>query len=304
MDLRQLEMFVRVAERGSYTRASIELNIAQPALSRLIRALEIELGNSVFHRNGRGVTLTEAGKVLLEHARGILHQVTRAREEVGKVRGALTGRVALGLPPTQARLLSVPLMAAFTKKLPAAQLSISEGLSSGLRELVHQGRLDVALIYNPPNESGVVASLLVSEPLYLVTNAREIEPKRFKKSVSLVQLAQTPLIIPTRPNAIRMLVESTLAAHGLYPKLKMEMDAVSAILELVADGAGAAVLPRASVTTFGSPKRLALTPILTATRAPLGIDLYIATSAHRPSSLALDGVIEIMRTLVPKRLAM
>ena len=96
MDLKQLEYFVRVAELGSFTRAALALNVAQPALSRHVRLLEVELRQSLLVRNGRGATPTEAGQLLLEHGRGILHQVERAREELGRVRSGLSGRVALG----------------------------------------------------------------------------------------------------------------------------------------------------------------------------------------------------------------
>jgi LysR family nitrogen assimilation transcriptional regulator len=113
MELRQLEYFVRVAELGSFTRASDMLNVAQPALSRQVRLLEVELRQTLLVRNGRGALPTEAGQLLLEHARGILHQVARTREELGRVRGALAGRVALGLPPTLARVLAVALTRAF-----------------------------------------------------------------------------------------------------------------------------------------------------------------------------------------------
>src|ERR1700710_1561415 len=100
MDLKQLEYFIRVAELGSFTRAAIELQVAQPALSRQVRLLEVELRQNLLSRNGRGAIPTEAGQLLLAHGRGILHQVERAREELGRARGALVGRVALGLPPS------------------------------------------------------------------------------------------------------------------------------------------------------------------------------------------------------------
>jgi len=96
-----------VAELGSFTRAAVALNVAQPALSRQVRLLEVELRQNLLVRNGRGATPTEAGKLLLEHGRGILHQVERAREELGRVRGALAGRVAIGLPPSLAKVLAV-----------------------------------------------------------------------------------------------------------------------------------------------------------------------------------------------------
>ena len=98
MDLKQLEYFTQVAEMGSFTRAAAFLQVAQPALSRQVRALEVELRQTLLDRNGRGVTLTEAGKRLLAHARGILQQVRRARDDLEDQRGAATGRLAIALP--------------------------------------------------------------------------------------------------------------------------------------------------------------------------------------------------------------
>src|SRR5512133_4378972 len=104
MDLKQLEYFVRVAELGSFTRAAVALDVAQPALSRQVRLLEVELRQSLLTRNGRGAAPTEAGKLLLEHGRGILPQGERARGAPGRARGALAGRVASGLPPRVAKV--------------------------------------------------------------------------------------------------------------------------------------------------------------------------------------------------------
>jgi DNA-binding transcriptional LysR family regulator len=134
MDLKQLEYFVRVAELGSFTRASAVLDIAQPALSRQVRLLEVELRLNLLTRNCRGVTPTEAGRLLLDHGRGILHQVARTREELGRVHGALAGRVSLGLPPSIAKALTVPLTREFRMRLPRAALSVSEGLSISMQE--------------------------------------------------------------------------------------------------------------------------------------------------------------------------
>ena len=168
MDLKQIEYFVRVAELGSFTRASVVLDIAQPALSRQVRLLEVELRQNLLVRNGRGATPTEAGKLLPEHGRGILHQVERAREELGRVRGALAGRVAIGLPPSIAKVLTVPLTRAFRVKLPDAALAISEGLSVAMRESLTTGLLDIALLYNTPPAPGIETTALLEEDLFLV----------------------------------------------------------------------------------------------------------------------------------------
>src|ERR1700745_3001806 len=133
MDLKQLEYFVRVAELGSFTRAAIELDVAQPALSRQVRLREWELRQTLRVRNGRAAVPTEAGKLLLDHGRGILYQVERTLEDLGRLRGGLAGRVAVGLPSSVARVLTVPLTRAFRDTLPEAKLSISEGLSGTLQ---------------------------------------------------------------------------------------------------------------------------------------------------------------------------
>ncbi|NBO42702.1 MAG: LysR family transcriptional regulator, partial [Betaproteobacteria bacterium] len=168
MDLKQIEYFVRVAEMGSFTRAAIALNVAQPALSRQVRLLEVELRQTPLKRNGRGASPTEAGLLLLEHGRGILHQIERTHEALGRARSGLTGRVALGLPPSVARVLTVPLTRAFREKMPDAQLSISEGLTSAMQESLLNGRLDIALLYNMKPTSGLEVSHLVQEELWLV----------------------------------------------------------------------------------------------------------------------------------------
>src|SRR4029453_18508883 len=105
MDWRQSEYFVRVAELGSFTRAAAALDIAQPALSRQVRLLEVELRQNLLIRNGRGVTTTEAGKLLLEHGRGLLHQFANAKKELARRRGAEESHIALGVPPSLSRIL-------------------------------------------------------------------------------------------------------------------------------------------------------------------------------------------------------
>ncbi|TFY96836.1 LysR substrate-binding domain-containing protein [Ramlibacter rhizophilus] len=297
MDLKQIEYFVRVAELGSFTRASIALDVAQPALSRQVRMLEVELRQNLLVRNGRGAVPTEAGKLLLEHGRGILHQVERAREELGRARGALTGRVAVGLPPSIARVMAVPLIRAFRDRMPEASLSIMEGLSSGMRESLASGRMDIALVYNAAAAADVELSALVDEDLYLV-QARGAQ-RASARPLALKELAEMPLVIPTRPNAIRMQVESALADLGLRPRIAFEIDAVAALLELVADGAGSAVLTRNAVMSSSRPQAFEMRPI---GRPRLRSRLSMAVSPQRPSTLTQQATMELIQELAGKLL--
>jgi LysR family nitrogen assimilation transcriptional regulator len=297
MDLKQLEYFVRVAELGSFTRAAVELDVAQPALSRQVRLLEVELRQTLLLRNGRGATPTEAGKVLLEHGRGILHQVQRAKDDLGRLRGGLSGRVALGLPSSLARVLTVPLTRAFREAMPEAKLSIGEGLSAGLQEGLTSGRLDIAVLYNAQASRELDVSPLIEEDLLLV----RVRPPGLHEDpppgpVDLKDVARMPLVIPSRPNAIRLHVESAMAQIGCKPDVALEIDGVTAILDLVADGAGCAILSRNAL--LNSPRPSAYTAQQIGT-PPLRIQLSLATSLQRPATPVQKATLELIQKIVP-----
>jgi len=298
MDLKQLAYFVRVAELGSFTRAAIALDVAQPALSRQVRLLEVELRQNLLLRNGRGATPTEAGKLLLEHGRGILHQVERAREELGRVRGVLAGRVAIGLPPSVAKAMSVPLIREFRKQMPDATLSISEGLSVGMHESLANGRLDIALLYNTGPSPDLELTPLLEEPLFLVQHSAGKPAAARARPVALREVAALPLVIPSRPNSIRMLVETEMASIGSRLQVALEIDGVGAILDLVEDGAGSAVLSRNAVATSARPEAFSLRPIGT---PALRSKLVLAMSSQRPATLTQQAVV-LLLTQTARRL--
>jgi LysR family nitrogen assimilation transcriptional regulator len=297
MELKQLEYFVNVVDLGGFSRAARFLGVAQPAISRQVRGLEVELRQSLLLRNGRGATPTEAGKRLLEHARGILQQVDRARHDVDETKGASVGQVVVGLPPTIARHLTLPVVREFRRRFPRASLSIVEGLSANIQEWLAVGRVDVGLVYNPVASPAAEIRALLEEDLCLVGARGE---GRLPRTLRLPELPEFPLIIPSRPNAIRTLVETRLAGLGLRPQVAMEIDAVPAILELVADGHGYAVLsPRALQGAAPAPRlhaRIIVGP-------PLRSTLAVVVSAQRPSTPLQRATIAMIENLAAPALA-
>lgn len=293
MDIKQLFYFVRVAELGSFTRASIVLDVAQPALSRQVRLLEVEVRQNLLVRNGRGITLTEAGKVLLEHSRGVLHQMERLREELSRVRGSLAGSVAIGLPPTLGRMLAVPVTRAFKQLMPDATLSIIEGLSKTMQESLLTGQLDIGLLYNAFPTPGIELRPLLQDELLLV-QGRGGHDEAADEAVDLADLAQYPLIIPGRPNAIRMHVETALVNINVQPRIAMEVNSVATILDLVADGVGNAVLSRHAVITAAQPERFTLRRIVNPGLFPL---LSVATAADRPATSTQQATLEMLERI-------
>jgi LysR family nitrogen assimilation transcriptional regulator len=295
VDLKQLEYFRHVAELGSFTRAASFLSVVQPALSRQVRQLEIELGQSLFERNGRGVVLTDAGTRLLEHARGILTQVGRARQELEDQRNGDSGHFTLGLPPTLGRSVTVPLVKAFDRLLPNARLATVEGLSAYIVEWLNLGRIDCALVYNALGSPSLDLQPLLDEQLFLIAPLPARGARKARKSVTLAELADYPLNIPSRPHAMRMSVESALAGVDVKIKVAHEIECIPAIIDLVRQGHGYAVLPLNAVKSTPWSDEVLVKPIL----APiLRTSLSIATSAQRPRSPLLRKAIDVVRDVV------
>jgi LysR family transcriptional regulator, nitrogen assimilation regulatory protein len=302
VDLKQLEYFRHVAELGSFTRAASFLSVVQPALSRQVRQLEVELGQSLFDRNGRGVVLTDAGARLLEHTRGILTQIGRARQDLEDQLKGDSGHVTLGLPPSLGRSVTVPLVKAFEQQLPNANLATVEGLSVYILEWLSIGRVDCALVYNALASATVDLQPLLHEQLFLVSPIGRTAARGARQSrgtLSLHKLGDYPLIIPSRPHAIRMSVENALAGVDVKIKVAHEIECIPAIIDLVRQGHGYAVLPVNAVKSTPWSGQVSVKPII----APvLKTSLSIATSAQRPKSPLLRKSIDVVREVVRREI--
>ena len=305
MDLKQLDYFVHIAELGSFTRAASVLHVAQPALSRQVRALEVELRQPLFDRNGRGVTLTDAGKRLLAHGRGILQQVERARQDLEDQRGVPVGRLAIGLPPSVSRSLTGPLVQAFRTRFPQATLTMVEGLSAYVLEWLVLGRVDCAVVYNVSPASSIDLLPVLEMPLFLVSARTPGQPSASSPGAPITAqaLAQVPLVMPSRPHSIRMLVETALAGAGLKPQVPLEIESVPTILDLVAQqtspGALHAVLGLNALQGSGREAQFSVRPVLQAAGGPpLVATLWIATSAQRPRGPLIDQSVPLVAELL------
>ncbi len=301
MDLKQLEYFRHVAELGSFTRAATFLSVVQPALSRQIRHLEVELGQNLFERNGRGVVLTDAGSRLLEHTRGILTQIGRARQELEDQRNGDSGHFVLGLPPSLGASVTVPLVKAFEKRLPNARLATVEGLSAYILEWLAVGRVDCALVYNASASATVDVLPLLEDQLFLIAPLEAGAAARSKrsKSVTLAELADYPLIIPSRPHAMRMAVENALAGVDRKIRVAHEIECIPAVIDLVRQGHGFGVLPMNAVTSTPWVDKVLVKPIV---GPVLRIPLYIATSAQRPKGSLMRKAIDVIRDIVRREI--
>lgn len=302
LNLRQLEVFVKVAELGSFSKAALLLNTAQPALSRQVRLLETDLRENLLLRTGRGVVLTEAGKRLFEHSVGILQLVARAREDLAASRDEPTGHIVIGLPPSMGRMLTVPLVEAFRRGLPKARLAIVEGLSTHIAEWIATGRVDLALVYNPDALAAIETTPVLEEALCLVSpaagrgRARAAAPRG--ETVRFIDLPHYPLLMPERSHAIRKRLESQAALAGLKLQIALEISSVQSILELVGAGHGHAILGRSAVVALGNRASFTVRPLV---EPVLTSTLCLAHSAHKPATPLLRQAQRLLRELLAAR---
>jgi len=279
MNFKQLESFVHVAELGSFSKAALVQGIAQPALSRQVRALETDLRETLLLRNGRGVVLTEAGQRLYEHGRQLLQALAQVEADMGGRRDEPLGRITIGLPPSVGRQLTLPLIDGFQRRCPRARLAIVEGLSSHISEWIATGRVDVGLLYNPEAQPALEITPVIEEALCLVSPLGQGNAA----ALPLADLPAHPLIVPERGHAIRKLLETRALLAGLKLDIAWEVSSIAAIIDLVCAGYGHAVLHASAVAASGRADALQVRPLVQPTLQSM---LCLAVSARqRPSPL-------------------
>jgi LysR family transcriptional regulator, nitrogen assimilation regulatory protein len=245
MELKQLHYFVAAAEFKNFTRAAAAVHIAQPAISRHIRKLEEELGSSLFYRDGRTITLTEAGRKFYNHAKGMLRSLDAARRELEEEQGNPTGSVFLGVPPHIGPSFSIELLRRFEDIFPRARLHIVEAFSGQLADWLFTGRLDLAFLYNADSYRHLVNLFSVRESLFVVGHA---DDKLLSgDSIKFKELVGWPFIAPDHPSTTRNCVELGITKTGTKINFETEVDSIPLIKRLVATKRGYAFFPFVTV---------------------------------------------------------
>jgi LysR family nitrogen assimilation transcriptional regulator len=199
------------------------------------------------------------------------------------------------LPPSLGCSVTVPLVKAFGKQLPNASLVTVEGLSAYILEWLNVGRVDCALVYNAAPSPTVDLQPLLDDQLFLIAPRAVKSARTARKSITLAELADYPLVIPSRPHAMRMSVENALAGVERKIRVVHEIESIPAVIDLVRQGHGFAVLPLSAVKNTQWADEVVAKPILSPT---LKTSLSIATSAQRTTSPLMRKAIEVIRHIV------
>ncbi|GLW07445.1 LysR family transcriptional regulator [Microtetraspora sp. NBRC 13810] len=271
MQLQQLAYFLAVAEARHFTQAAERMRVAQPSLSKQIRALEADLGAPLFSRARGNVTLTPAGEALLPLARRMLADADTARREVAELAGLRRGRVRLGATPSLCAGLLADALARYHKDYPGVELLVEEGGSRDLVKDLARGQLDLALIILPlqSNDPSLVTEEILRENLVVVSPSHTRTRKPYLR---IEELRGRPMVMFRRGYDLREATLSACRHAGFEPRFAVEGGEMDAVLRFVEAGLGVAVVP--SMVLDGRPG-LSGTPL-----APPGLSRTIAL-AHR-----------------------
>jgi DNA-binding transcriptional LysR family regulator len=242
MELRHLAYFVAVAQEGNFTRAADRELVAQPAISQQILRLERELGERLFDRTTNGARLTEAGRVLLPHARAILAGADRARDALASLRGLSTGRLALGSVQTPPMALA-RLLGRVRRDHPGIRLSVREAHTAPLVQALRDGELDIALIGLGRREetpSGLRAHVIAIEPVAVIVHRDH--PLAGRTSVALSQLRDQPWVTMPEGSSQRTMLDAAAGAAGFTPHIAAESSDMDLLVALAAQRVGIALI--------------------------------------------------------------
>jgi DNA-binding transcriptional LysR family regulator len=245
MELRQLRMFVAVAEEAGFSRAADRLHVVQSAVSAGIRSLERELGTPLFHRDTRHVELSDAGRALLPEARHVLSAVALAADSVAQVGSGLRGSVTLGTMQAQGmrRVSTARLIAAFQREHPGVRISARHvGGSTEMARQVDEGGLDLGILSLVDRAStGLELTRLAGEPMFLA--CAPAHPLAGAETVSLVELAAERFVDMPEGWGVRMATDRAFAAAGVARTVSFELNDSASVIEFVREGLGVALLP-------------------------------------------------------------
>jgi DNA-binding transcriptional LysR family regulator len=307
MDTTRLVAFLAVAEHGGFSKAGQVLGRTQPAVSQAVAALEQELGQRLFLREGRRVRLTAAGQILFEHARTAFDGLAAAERRLSALGELRAGELVLGTSDTIAYHALPPVLAAFRARHPELGLRIVNRPSPAIARAVAEREVDVGILVEPlPEPSRAEAALFAAlgrerlrahEDVAICPPGHALSARR---RVSLTELAGQPLVLLDRSTAARDYVEGHFARLGVTPRVALEMNSLELVKRLVELGFGLSVVPRLAIQRELAEGRLHAIGVFQRSEFR---QLSLVTHGRGPLTRAAEAFAAITRQLLGKRRA-
>lgn len=303
MDTRKLAYFVKIVDSGSITKAAAALHVAQPALSQQVSALETELKQRLLIRSKQGVQPTAAGHTLYRHAQTILRLVDQARQDVASSGAAPAGRVSIAIAPySMASSLTPRIIGEVARRYPDIVLHLTEIYGGVLSEAIKNGRLDMALIYEPGPIRGVQFTTMIVEDLHLVVNARNTSAAVTAEQgdITLEEAAEFGLFLPEQNHTLRQIIETGLQNKGLSLRLVGEVESVPSLTRLLEADMGATILPKSAADALFHEEDFRVLRIV---EPALQCKIALCTPDHEPLSEAASAVLMVLKEMLQEILS-
>jgi len=295
MNLKHLQSFLTVAEQGSLARAAAATDLAESLISRHISSLETAWGARLFERTGRGMVLSEFGKLMLPQVRAAMDQILRLDVTAKESAGVPTGTVQVGVLPSLATQLLPLLFADLRAYAPEITLRAVEGFSGLLDEQLANGKLDLAVINRYGFSTRREEEVLGSADTYLI--GRKGSALMERKSIPFKALSTIPLVLPSVPNGLRTNLNQLARRHAVKLNIVMEVDSAGSMKDVTQSGHAYTLLPLMAVKAELSQGRLEARPIV---NPAIVRTIVLSVTSQRPLSLAARHVATRIRALAPK----
>jgi DNA-binding transcriptional LysR family regulator len=253
--LRQLKTLQTVVEHHSYTKAAEALFMTQPAVSMQIKQMEEQIEMPLFERDGKQVTLTEAGGELLHYAQNIRQQLDEAAAMLEELKGLKRGKLHLTMAST-ANYFAPQLIAAFHHEYPGAQVTLDVANRTGLIDALNNNNSDMVIMGRPPKGNKLTGIPFMDNPLVAI--ASPSHPLATRKHIPLKELADEPFIVREADSGTRIAVERFFAKHDLQLTAGMEMNRSEAIKQAVMAELGLGIVSLHTIEMELALKRLVI----------------------------------------------
>ena len=242
--MKQLQLFEAVARLSSYTRASEEAHLTQPAVSIQLKRLEEAVGLPLFEQVGRSLSLTEAGDVLLGHARAVIDEMEALSAEIDELKGLQRGRLRIATVTT-VNYFSPTLLRTFCERHPGVTVAMDVANRQELLRELADNAVDMAIMGRPPADADLVAEPFLDNPLVIV--APPNHPLATQRTIPIGRLGDQVFLMRERGSGTRGAMERYFAEHGITVPSSVEVSGAEALKQSVQAGLGLALISRDAV---------------------------------------------------------
>jgi DNA-binding transcriptional LysR family regulator len=292
MELAQIQAFIAAAQRGSFVRAAQALILTQPSLSARIHALETELNTLLFHRLGRGVRLTEAGKAFLPYAQRALETLDQGRATLNALEKVTSGTLQVGSARAIGAYVLPEILARFREEHPGIDVNIRTGRSTEVQQMVMGEEVQVGLARSLRHPD-ILSTWLYDEEIALVSHPQH--HFAIQGEASIYDIAKEPLILYDRDSSYFQLIDRVCREAGVIPNVGMVLDSIEATKRMIERGFGVSFLPAHGISREVEAGTLALIRITEGHHVTLPTSVMVRRARiYSPAVLAFLSVLSRM----------